>query len=777
MPWRSAAAAATLLAFCAAASPSSPLSREETLRVIRQTVPPGVPPDFECAWRQLAYRFAATLPAAAVSPTTLGAVFDALQLAGLCNASAPPRLAAAADDRDAAAAATSAAAAAAAAPPARAGGSTLYVDAGAGSDANSGSEDAPLRHLAFAVAAARGLPAPATIVLRGGPPHRLNETLELTAADSGLSIVAFPGERPVVSGGYLLNTSAWEREPAAAAPPGPACPGGGTWLVKPGENAMYGDWPSPSLVNLTAAADAQACASACAAFANCSAFIFYSADFRPAAGWAGRCFVRTDGRFPLTAEANVTSGRCLPAPAPRNVWSVDLAAAGTPLPAFVTAPDWLLSLLFSDDGGRSPQRAIRARFPNGDPETVQWPEGWASGGAWTAPTPDENTTVIHVPFPRNYGPGMFTDYWLGVGGPCVVYQESDNNEGTGPVESAGYWCQPNGRTGGGLYFSRQPSALTLGAADLPNAPYALPAATSNGATLNWWRPSHWYNSFAKLASAATAPGTGQTTLAWTYGAFHGGEGSSSGEDWVVEHVREELDAAREFYVDAGAQRLLFFHNASAGVPPPQGWSFEVPLLRCLVRISGTPEAPVTGVTLAGITFTSAAASILTKRGVPTGGDWSIARVGALTVEGANGLVLQDLNFTRLDGNAISLNGWNRDTIITGCEFAWLGESAVASWGRADGADARRGTQPLRTSMTGCVCREIGILEKQSSCYFGALSGGATIAGNLFFNMPRAAVCFEDDALGGSLVTRNLVFNTCRESQDHGPYVCLATLGE
>jgi hypothetical protein len=80
-------------------------------------------------------------------------------------------------------------------------------------------------------------------------------------------------------------------------------------------------------------------------------------------------------------------------------------------------------------------------------------------------------------------------------------------------------------------------------------------------------------------------------------------------------------------------------------------------------------------------------------------------------------------------------------------------------------------------MTGCVCREIGILEKQSSCYFGALSGGATIAGNLFFNMPRAAVCFEDDALGGSLVTRNLVFNTCRESQDHGPYVCLATLGE
>jgi hypothetical protein len=447
---------------------------------------------------------------------------------------------------------------------------------------------------------------------------------------------------------------------------------------------------------------------------------------------------------------------------------VDLAAAGTPLPAFITAPDWVLSLLFSDNGGRALQRAIRARFPNGDPETVQWPEGWAAGGTWTAPTPDENTTVIQVPFPRNY-PGMFQDYFLGVGGPCKVYNESDNNEGFGPVQSVGYWCQPHGRTGGALYFSRQPSALTLGAADLPNAPYALPAATSNGATLSFWRPSHWYNSLAKLASATTAPGSGETTLAWTFGAFHGGEGADAGEDWVVEHVLEELDAPREFFFDAGAQRLHFFHNASAGVPPPPDWSFEVPLLRCLLRVTGTPEAPVAGVTLSGITFTSAAAAVLANRGIPTGGDWSVARVGALTVEGAAGLTLRGLNFTRLDGNAVSINGWNRDINIVGCEFAWLGESAVASWGRADGADARRGTQPLRTNMSGCVCREIGLIEKQNSCYFGALSGSATIADNIFYNMPRAAVCFEDDALGGSIVTRNLVFNTCRESQDHGPF--------
>ena len=771
MLWGSVLRAVTLLVVASTASTlSSPLSRaetlsrEETLSIIRRTVPPGVPLDFECAWRELAMRYARQLPVAA-SPLALAAIFDALQLSGLCNVSSTALAGA-----PLAAQAPSKGASSNDGIPRR-GGTTLYVDAAAGSDTNSGGVDLPLQHVAFAVAMARNLPPPATIILRGGAPHRLNETLVLTPADNGLSLIAYDGESPVISGGAVLNT-VWER---VAAPAAPACPGGGTWQILRGQNAMYGDWPSPSIFNLSAAEDALACAAACAAYggsgaaAACTAFIFYDADFPAGPAWAGRCFVRTDGRWPLRAEAGTTSGRCLPAPAPRNVWSADLAAGGTPLPAWVTSRDWVLTLLTSADGGRSTQRAIRARFPNADPETVLWPEGWAAGGVWTKPTLNESATVIHVPFPRNYpgaglAPEMFTDYYNAVGGPCAVYGESDNNPGFGPVQEVGYWCQPNGRTGGRTYFSRQPSGLTLNSSDLPHAPYALPAALSNGATLSWWRPSHWYNSFAKLSAATTDPRTGETSLSWTYGGFHGGEGADAGEDWVLEHIAEELDAPREFYFDAATQRLLYFHNASAGVPPPQGWTFEAPLLRCLVQLSGTPEAPVAGVTLRGITFTSAAASYLADHGVPTGGDWSITRVGALTVEGASDLMLEGLTFTRLDGNAVSLNGWTRDVTITGCEFSWLGESAVASWGRADGADARRETQPLRTNMTGNLCREIGIWEKQSSCYFGALSGSTTIARNVFMNVPRAAVCFSDDALGGSLVTENLIFNTCRESQ-------------
>jgi len=144
-------------------------------------------------------------------------------------------------------------------------------------------------------------------------------------------------------------------------------------------------------------------------------------------------------------------------------------------------------------------------------------------------------------------------------------------------------------------------------------------------------------------------------------------------------------------------------------------------------------------------------------------------MGAILIEGAEHVTLSQNTFSRLDGNAVFLSGYVRNTSVDSNEFVWLGESAVASWGRTDGVDATAGTQPYGTVMTSNLCHEIGHYEKQVSCYFAAASGEATLEANIFYNMPRAAINFNDDMAGGSLVTRNLVWNTCRESQDHGPF--------
>ncbi len=91
----------------------------------------------------------------------------------------------------------------------------------AGSDANPGSPEKPLATLARAVQLSRTA-KPARILLYTGRYH--NTSVELTSADSGLTIEAAPGARPLLLGGIPL--SGWakdgDRFHAAPLPPGRA---------------------------------------------------------------------------------------------------------------------------------------------------------------------------------------------------------------------------------------------------------------------------------------------------------------------------------------------------------------------------------------------------------------------------------------------------------------------------------------------------------------------------------------------------------------------------
>ena len=99
----------------------------------------------------------------------------------------------------------------------------LYVDYSAGSDAAAGTQRAPLKTVAAALArvatagGAGGAGASAgagatheAIVLRGGV-HYLSATLEMTAQHSSLTLMNFPGERAFLSGAVPLPSPAWKR--------------------------------------------------------------------------------------------------------------------------------------------------------------------------------------------------------------------------------------------------------------------------------------------------------------------------------------------------------------------------------------------------------------------------------------------------------------------------------------------------------------------------------------------------------------------------------------
>merc|ERR1712086_234565 len=115
-------------------------------------------------------------------------------------------------------------------------------------------------------------------------------------------------------------------------------------------------------------------------------------------------------------------------------------------------------------------------------------------------------------------------------------------------------------------------------------------------------------------------------------------------------------------------------------------------------------------------------------------------------------------FSRLDGNAIMLSGYNRRVMVDHNHFEWLGQNALASWGKSNFNDGTNGDQPRGTVFSHNLATEVGVIQKQSSMYFQAETAQATIENNICFNIPRAAINWNDGFGGGNVMTNNLLFN-------------------
>ncbi len=66
--------------------------------------------------------------------------------------------------------------------------------------------------------------------------------------------------------------------------------------------------------------------------------------------------------------------------------------------------------------------------------------------------------------------------------------------------------------------------------------------------------------------------------------------------------------------------------------------------------------------------------------------------------------------------------------------------------------------PAGTLVDSCVFSDMGVYVKQAGAIYMALSANTTIRRNIAYNLPRAAVNFNDGAFGGHLLERNLFFN-------------------
>jgi hypothetical protein len=353
---------------------------------------------FDCAMRSLTIEFAAQRNPS-LSATKLQQMADALdgtpEKPADCHVTVPPALL-----RERAALGRfgvfplSAEAAAAA----------VYVSYKGGSDAGGdGSEAAPFKTVARALQATRAGGAGGTIVLREGT-HFLAAQLDLTAADSGLTIQAFPGEEAWLSRGTPLAGVAWA----------PVTPqkSNGSWLGPDvGANAVYGgvagQWPD--YVNSTqdsAAACEAACMANFSAGGPCTIWTWHDTTVEPT--YQKQCWFRFDGSYSPTNEAGHTSGYYTGRAAAPNAYSADLSALG--LASVAGLRD------FSNGAGG--KRQIRARYPNADPEV----QGFGSSlraSSWIAPTGSLQPELEIRPAQpyRPYG-DEFQYFQAGSGGVC-----------------------------------------------------------------------------------------------------------------------------------------------------------------------------------------------------------------------------------------------------------------------------------------------------------------------------------------------------------------------
>ena len=622
--------------------------------------------------------------------------------------------------------------------------SQWFVSVSGSDTTGDGTINNPFATLPRALAASRSnVGGSNQIILRAGT-YYLQETVVLTPSDNGLVVQAFPGEEAWISGATPLPSLSWKPYNIS---------NNASWVGPFADtNAVDGASPGGPFIVLPNFQNVTACAAACeanfAASGGCTIYTWHDSN---QGSYSLECWLRTDGIWNPIPQSGHYSGRLLGGN--MNIYVASLAGAG----------------VSSVPGLRyNGSRLTRARYPNGFPETKGFMPPSVFRALWTPQqlprTPDVEINMNGGLLSRNTSVSAFQVFTAGIGGTCDRFQPN-----------AGYWCSTKVQGGGSVIYY-VPIAMQADQKTLPNLPYAHP----EDAIIQTWRPGHWASWMFTVSGATWNGTTANFTLA--AGGFQGSRGEDQGEDSYIENVFEELDFADEYFYDVRTQNLYVFWNASSGTPPPAD-GFTVPAVKAVFNVTGVSQSqPIRDITITGLGIRDTAYTYMDPHSIPSGGDWTLERSAVVFIENAVGVDVTYNVFERVDGNAVLLSGFVRNTTVAYNEFAWIGATAVASWGDTDdlndvdsalppgyGADGTAGNQPRGNKVSYNLCRELGIWEKQSSCYTQFKSSENVVNGNIMFNGPRAHVNFNDGYRGGALLSQNLIFNSCRESGDHGPF--------
>jgi len=195
------------------------------------------------------------------------------------------------------------------------------------------------------------------------------------------------------------------------------------------------------------------------------------------------------------------------------------------------------------------------------------------------------------------------------------------------------------------------------------------------------------------------------------------------------------------------------------------------------------------VTFEGLTFRHAARTFMDNKEPMVRSDWTTYRGGAVFLNGTEDCTLEGCFLDQVGGNAVFANNYNRRVTVRGCHIARAGANGVAFVGDAKAArdplfeygqrqtyaeiDKRSGPKtenfPADCLVEDCLIYLSGRVEKQTAPVQIELSQDITVRHCSVYDVPRAGINIGDGCWGGHLIEFCDVFDTVKETGDHGSF--------
>ncbi len=255
---------------------------------------------------------------------------------------------------------------------------------------------------------------------------------------------------------------------------------------------------------------------------------------------------------------------------------------------------------------------------------------------------------------------------------------------------------------------------------------------------------------------------------------------------MVENIFEELDAPGEWYYDPKNRILYYYPIPNENI---EEVVLETPQLKHLVELRGSKERPVQNITIRDIEFTQTTRTFMEHYEPLLRSDWAIYRGGSILLEGSENCRIQDCNFYNLGGNAIFFSKYNYQSSVIGCHLSQIGASGICFAGDPEAVrspsfryeesiaipqiDRTPGSKtdnyPIECLVYDNLIHHIGLYEKQVAGVQLSMCSSITISHNSIYHTPRAGINISEGTWGGHVIECNDVFDTVRETGDHGSF--------